>query len=141
MLRPIIDHFKEVICNGNEEHAEWMLDWLANICQNPGMPSQVRGCFLGGGLSGIDFASLSRLISLAFQVAIIVSGDQGAGKDILFEWFRHNIVGQHNSLQTADPANDLFARFTRMLGVFVHVSVAFCGFLSQYILLNRVAAR
>ena len=47
VLRPIIDHFKEVICNGNEEHAEWMLDWLSNICQNPGMPSQVLGCFFG----------------------------------------------------------------------------------------------
>ena len=77
------------------------------------------------------------------QVAIIVSGDQGAGKDILFEWFRHNIVGQHNSLQTADPANDLFARFTRMLGVFVHVSICFLSFSQPLcsLSLNRAAAR
>ena len=80
---------------------------------------------------------------VACQVAIIVSGDQGAGKDILFEWFRHNIVGQHNSLQTADPANDLFARFTRMLGVFVHVSICFLSFSQPLcsLSLNCAAAR
>ncbi len=36
-----LDHIKEVICSGNVEIYEWVIDWLADLIQNPDDP---KGC-------------------------------------------------------------------------------------------------
>lgn len=54
------NHVKEVICAGNQDHYEWVMDWFADAVQYPGQP---RG------------------------TAIILQGVEGAGKGCLFESF------------------------------------------------------
>lgn len=51
-------HIEEVICSGNEEHYTWLLDWMADLYQEPADP---KGC------------------------AVVLKGKEGSGKGILFE--------------------------------------------------------
>ena len=41
LIASTIHHVTAVICAGNEDHAAWFLDWLAQIVQFPGIISQV----------------------------------------------------------------------------------------------------
>lgn len=55
-------------------------------------------------------------------MAIFLFGDQGVGKNIVFEWFRSQVLGGDVTLQTADPENDVFGRFCNLLNkVFILV--------------------
>lgn len=57
-------------------------------------------------------------------MAIVIAGDQGVGKDILWDFFMHHVFGPDQSLQTADPGNDVFGRFANLSGkVFIVVSL------------------
>ena len=87
-LAPIYKHILEVVADGNENHAQWLLDWIANIVQRPWQKS---------------------------QVAIMLYGKQGCGKGIIFDWLRKNVLGPKHTFQTADPENDLFGRFSQGL--------------------------
>ena len=51
-----INHVKNIICDGKEEHYEWLLDWFADLIQNPAEP---KGCCL------------------------VMRGDEGCGKGTL----------------------------------------------------------
>lgn len=51
-------HILEVLCNGNETHYEWIMDWLADLYQDPANP---KGC------------------------AIVMKGVEGSGKGTLVE--------------------------------------------------------
>lgn len=84
LIRPIQKHFNDVITHGNAEHSEFCHQYLASILQRPWLKT---------------------------QVAIFLYGAQGCGKGILFEFFRHKILGNHCSSQTSRPENDLFGRF------------------------------
>ena len=84
LVAPIVKHISDVITGGNDAHTDWILDYLANIVQRP---------------------------HLKTQVAIILYGSQGCGKDIVFEWFRKKVLGLKCTFQTADPENDIFGRF------------------------------
>ena len=85
LIAAILYHVTAVICAGNQEHADWFLDWLAQIVQFPWIIS---------------------------QVAIMLYGDQGVGKDIFLDWFRLNLLGPHCTYQTCDPENRIFSRFS-----------------------------
>ena len=87
-LGPIYQHIIQVVADGNESHAQWLLDWIANIVQRPWQKS---------------------------QVAIMLYGKQGCGKGIIFDWLRKHVLGPHHTFQTADPENDLFGRFSQGL--------------------------
>lgn len=82
--QPIINHLTEVIAGGNQAHAEYLLDWLANIVQRPYQRS---------------------------EVAISIFGEQGTGKGIIFDWLRKSVLGPKHTFQTANPENELFAKF------------------------------
>jgi hypothetical protein len=84
LIEPIKKHFNDVITHGNKEHSEFCHHYLANILQRPWLKT---------------------------QVAIFLYGPQGCGKGIVFEFFRHKILGNHCSSQTSRPENDLFGRF------------------------------
>jgi hypothetical protein len=43
-----LDHVKNVLCRGNEEHYAWMVKWMANAVQNPDKPGQVAIVLRGG---------------------------------------------------------------------------------------------
>lgn len=53
-----LDHIKTIICDDNKDHYEWLMDWLADLVQDP---ANVKGC------------------------AIIMKGGEGAGKGIFAE--------------------------------------------------------
>jgi len=82
---PIARHVLNVLANGNEEHCEWILDWMANIVKRPHVKT---------------------------QVPIVISGKQGVGKGIIFDFFREKILGLSISSQIQNPAQDLFSRFS-----------------------------
>jgi hypothetical protein len=84
LIKPIIKHIDDVITAGVKEHTDWILDYLANIIQRPANKT---------------------------QVAISLYGTQRCGKGIIFEFFRHKVLGKHCSFQTPKPERDLFGRF------------------------------
>ena len=84
LIKPILRHMDAVITKGNQEHTDWMLDYLANMVKRPEKKS---------------------------QVAISLYGPQGCGKGMLFEFFRLKVLGSHCSYQTANPESCLFGRF------------------------------
>ena len=82
VMGPIVQHLKQVI---TDDHAEWLLDWMANIVQYPWRKSQVAVCLFGR---------------------------QGCGKGIIFDWFRERVLGPDHSGQISNPERDLFSRFS-----------------------------
>jgi hypothetical protein len=95
IMAPIRHHLINVI-TGNQEDAEWLLDWMANMVQRPWLKS---------------------------GVAVSLYGKQGCGKGIIFENFRLGVLGPNHTFQTADPERDLFDRFSDGLinNVFIQV--------------------
>lgn len=78
-----LGHVKRNICGGNEEHYEYLLNWMARAVQRPGEPG---------------------------QVAVVMRGDPGVGKGVFAQtfgklWGRHflpvtdskHLVGSFNS--------------------------------------------
>jgi len=99
LVQPIIEHLYSVIVCENQDYLNWLLDYLASIIKRPHMKT---------------------------GVAVLLCGKQGCGKDILFDFFRNCVLGQHCSFQTADPENDLFNRFSNgyVGNVFIQVDEA-----------------
>ncbi|WP_156507632.1 DUF5906 domain-containing protein [Halioglobus sp. HI00S01] len=64
----ILDHIRDVICSGNPEHYEYVLNWLALMVQQPGT------------------------LPLA---AIVLLSEQGTGKGILMEYLG-KLLGRHS---------------------------------------------
>jgi len=60
------------------------------------------------------FAHILQLPSKKTNVNIVVSGKDGTGKSILFDYFRNMILGPELSSQT-DDADELFCRFSNLL--------------------------
>jgi hypothetical protein len=78
-----LDHLRDNVCSGNEEHYQYLIKWMARAVQNPGEPG---------------------------QVAVILRGGRGAGKGTVAQifgslWGRHflhissakHLVGQFNA--------------------------------------------
>ena len=55
VIEPFLNHVKEVICNGNEELYEYILNWYSYIIQNPGKKT---------------------------EIALVLTGKQGTGKNV-----------------------------------------------------------
>lgn len=55
------DHIKENICQGNEEHYQWLMTWVAQMFQQPGIK-------LGS--------------------SVVIRGKKGTGKSKFFDWVR-----------------------------------------------------
>jgi hypothetical protein len=85
LVKPIVSHVLDVIVNGVQDHAEWLLDWMANIVQRPDKKT---------------------------QVPIVITGKQGVGKGIIFDFFREYVLGLAVTTQIQNPGQDLFARFS-----------------------------
>ncbi len=84
LIQPIVRHLHDVVTGGVQEHTDWLLDYLASMLQRPDRPT---------------------------RVAISLYGLQGAGKGIIFEWFRVHVLGKHCTSQTARPEHDLVGQF------------------------------
>jgi hypothetical protein len=85
VMAPIMRHFLDVVTDGNLEHANWIIDWMAWIVQFPWKKT---------------------------QASMLLYGLQGCGKSMPFEWFRKDILGETHSFHTANPSRDLFGRFS-----------------------------
>ena len=87
LIEPIINHIRKVITLDNEEHTQWVLDYLANIIQRPTKPT---------------------------HVAILLYGLEGACKGMIFDFFRKLILGDHCSSQSSNVEQDMFGRFANI---------------------------
>lgn len=68
-----LNHLKEVVCSGNEEHYQYLIHWMARAVQKPELPG---------------------------EVAIVLRGEQGTGKGLTIKMFG-DLFGRH-FLQIAD---------------------------------------
>ena len=87
-IQPVLDHMKIVLCNNNEEHYNWLLQYYANILQNPTKKT---------------------------DTIIMYKGIQGCGKSIFVDNFANNIIGQNYSVSTANPERQLLGNFNGLL--------------------------
>ena len=70
---PYLDHLRDNMCKGNEEYFDYLVRWMANAVQNPSKPG---------------------------QTAVVMRGDQGAGKGVAISSFGR-LFGRH-FLQVTD---------------------------------------
>jgi len=95
-IDPILYHLRSVISNNDSSVYEFVLDWLAAVLQ---CPRKLNG------------------------ICLVVMGQHGAGKDILFNWFGSKVVGMEAYYKTARPHIDMFGSFnaSRLNRVFYHI--------------------
>lgn len=73
-----LDHIRDIVCGGVEEHYNWFIGWMADCVQNPGRPAESN---------------------------ILMQGDQGCGKGLVAETFgrlfgRHYLMVNQSGLVT-----------------------------------------
>jgi hypothetical protein len=92
----ILKHFHEIVAGGNEAVYEFIMDWLAACIQ---CPRQLNG------------------------ICLVIMGQHGSGKDILFNWFGSKVVGMDAYFKTARPHIDMFGAFnsSRVNRVLYHI--------------------
>jgi hypothetical protein len=85
-ISTVLNHIKHVICNHDEDAYDYIVKWIAQIIQQPGI------------LSG---------------TAIVVKGEQGSGKDTFMKIVQA-VIGKEYVAETSNPEKDIFARFSNM---------------------------
>jgi hypothetical protein len=76
LIEPILRHVREVLADGDEALAEFVLDFMCNTIQRPYQPA---------------------------GVGLLVGGCEGCGKGVLFEFLRSRVLGYRTTLSTATP--------------------------------------
>ena len=84
LLAPILEHLRDVVCDGDDAHAEWLLDYFAAIVQRPWRRT---------------------------GVAVLLTGTQGAGKNTLLDFFRERVLGAAITSHLHDVRHALCGRF------------------------------
>ena len=87
-IQPILDHIKIVLCNNNEEHYKYVLNWFSRIIQDPTNRPQ----------TGLVF----------------YSKEHGVGKNIFTNYFANEILGFDLSA-SAKNIDKIFGRFNSLL--------------------------
>lgn len=82
MLQPLLDHVKNIICNGDEDKYDYLMKWWANIFQN----ITVKNCSMP-----------------------IIYGAQGSGKSIFVE-IMCELLGSYG-LRNCDDLDKVFGKF------------------------------
>jgi hypothetical protein len=60
------DHILNIVCNGNEEHYQWLLDWMADLFQDPANP---KGCaVVMHGVEGCGKGTFAQMIGIPFGI-------------------------------------------------------------------------
>ena len=80
----IIQHIKDVFCNGHQGHTDYILKWMANIIKYPWKKT---------------------------EVLLLLFGVEGCGKSMIIDFFANMVLGSHLSFQTASPGVDVFGKF------------------------------
>ena len=79
LVQPILDHIRAVVTG--PDHLGFFIAWLAQLVQDPGTPT---------------------------GVAPVLHGTEGAGKDIVLDFFARKVLGARTAFKTANPAKDIF---------------------------------
>ena len=87
-IQPILDHIKVVLCNNNQEHYTYVLNWFSRIIQDPTNRPQ----------TGLVF----------------YSPEHGVGKNIFTNYFANEILGVDLSV-SARNIEQIFGRFNGLL--------------------------
>jgi len=87
-IQPILNHIKIVLCNNNQEHYEYVLNWFSRIIEDPTNRPQ----------TGLVF----------------YSKEHGVGKNIFTNYFANEILGFDLSVSAKD-INKIFGRFNSIL--------------------------
>ncbi len=87
-IQPILDHIKIVLCNNNEDHYKYVLNWFSRIIQDPTNRPQ----------TGLVF----------------YSKEHGVGKNIFTNYFANEILGIDLSV-SAKNMDSIFGRFNSLL--------------------------
>lgn len=98
--RLFLDHVREVICNGNEAHFQWVLGWMAHMVQRPGEKP---------------------------RSAIVLRGEKGAGKDIVAVYLSR-LMHRTAYLNTSDQ-DAVWGQFNGAIAnkLLLHLEEAFFG--------------
>lgn len=83
VIDTICNHIRDILCDGNIEIYNYLLDWLSYVIQSPYKP----------------------------ETAIVMIGKQGIGKTVFWECFVKYIIGLSNSF-IASSLSDITGRFT-----------------------------
>lgn len=94
-VEPFINHMK-IMVNHNQESFDYIIKWLASIFQKP---AELQG------------------------TAIVLRGEQGAGKGAVVENILFQIIGVDKTFATCDPTKDIFSRFSigRFLKILINI--------------------
>ena len=84
LLAPVLEHLRDVVCDGHAEHADWLLDYFAAIVQRPWRRT---------------------------GVAVLLTGAQGAGKNTLLDFLRERVLGAGVTSHLHDVRHALCGRF------------------------------
>ena len=87
-IKPILWHIENIMCNGNNEHYNWVLKYFAQIVKNP---KEKTG------------------------VVLIFKSPQGAGKNIIIDMIANGIIGDECSVSTSNPEQVFFGNFNALL--------------------------
>ena len=87
-IKPILHHIKRVLCNDNQEYYNWLIQYYAQIIQNP---------------------------LIKTDTIIIYKGVQGCGKNIFIDFLSKKIIGDDYSISTANPERHLLGNFNSSL--------------------------
>ena len=92
----VLWHIRHILAAGAEDVYEFILDFLASCVQ---CPRRLTG------------------------ICLVVMGQHGSGKDILFNWFGSKVIGMEAYFKTARPHIDMFGSFnsSRLNRVFYHI--------------------
>jgi hypothetical protein len=83
-VQSIVHHVQEVFCNGNAQHADYVLKWMANLVKFPWKKT---------------------------EVLLLLFGVEGCGKSMIVDFFANMVLGTHLAFQTASPGVDVFGKF------------------------------
>lgn len=78
--------FIDTLCSHNAALTNYVLDWMAQLFQEPAKKT---------------------------GIALLLKGEEGAGKNRCTDLLRM-MLGEHKFMQTANPSSTLYGRFTRM---------------------------
>ena len=88
LIKPILDHIKIVLANNREDVYNYIIQYLAQIVQNPKKKT---------------------------EVVMIWKGKQGCGKNTIVDLFANGIIGTEYSISASNPEKVFFGTFNSLL--------------------------
>ena len=80
-IHTIIRYVRQVFCNESDNILNWLLDWMATVIQNPGIPT---------------------------KIAPLLTGEEGNGKNFFFDMFAAILGPAHHTVISATRIFDRF---------------------------------